>query len=143
VIDEEKRQKGEIELRHNSKARKERYNEAESWAIVGGLELSTTAKEGRDANKCIVNYGKDGQFVAIIKFAPFGIEFKRNGVVEVKLNDRGLLNMEHWRPKVDKPEPKEGEETPEVPAGEDESTWWDESFGGATDTKPKGPESWS
>nr|GFD59867.1 probable glucan 1,3-alpha-glucosidase [Tanacetum cinerariifolium] len=25
-------------------------------------------------------------------------------------------------------------------AGEDEGTWWDESFGGNTDTKPRGPE---
>lgn len=141
VIDEEKRQKGDIELRHNSKARKERYNEAESWAIVGGLELSTTAREGRDGKKSIVNYGKEGQFVAIVKFSPFGIDFKRNGAIEVQFNDRGLLNMEQWRPKIDKPEPKEGEETPAAQTGEDESTWWDESFGGNTDTKPRGPES--
>jgi alpha 1,3-glucosidase len=142
VIDEEKRQKGEIELRHNSIARKERYNEAESWAIVGGLDLSTTAKEERDATKSIVKYGPDGQFEAVVTFAPFGIDFKRGDATHVKLNDRGLLNMEHWRPKVEKAEPKEGEETPvQVQQGEDESTWWDESFGGATDSKPRGPES--
>ena len=146
VVDEEKRQKGEIELRHNSKAKKQRYNEAESWAIVGGLSLSTTATEERDGMKSTVKYGKNGQFEAVITFAPFGIDFKRDSITEIKLNDRGLLNVEHWRPKIDKPEPekKEGEaETPvpEIPAGEDESTWWDESFGGSTDTKPKGPES--
>lgn len=144
VIDEESRQKGDIELRHDSKARKERYNEAENWAIIGGLELSTNAREGRDGKKSIVNYGKEGQFVAIVKFAPLAIDFKRNGAIEVQLNDRGLMNVEHWRPKVDKPEAetKEGEETStEVHAGEDESTWWDESFGGNTDTKPRGPES--
>ena len=146
VIDEEKRQKGEIELRHNSKAKKQRYNEAESWALVGGLTLSTTATEQRDSKNSVVKYGKDGQFEAVITFAPFGIDFKRDSVTEIKLNDRGLLNVEHWRPKIDKPEPekKEGEEetpAPEVPAGEDESTWWDESFGGSTDTKPRGPES--
>ncbi|KAH6665765.1 putative glucosidase 2 subunit alpha [Halenospora varia] len=145
TVDEEKRQKGEIELRHSSIARKERYNEAESWAIVGGLDLSKTATESRDTKTSTVKYGSEGQFEAVVTFAPFGIEFKRNGVTEIKLNDRGLINVEHWRPKVDKvePEKKEGEETPvpETPAGEDESTWWDESFGGQTDTKPKGPES--
>jgi len=146
VVDEEKRQKGEIELRHNSKAKKQRYNEAESWAIVGGLTLSTTATEQRDSKQSVVKYGKDGQFEAVVTFSPFGIDFKRDSVTEIKLNDRGLLNVEHWRPKIDKPEPekKEGEEetpAPEVPAGEDESTWWDESFGGSTDTKPRGPES--
>ncbi|KAH8591036.1 putative glucosidase 2 subunit alpha [Bisporella sp. PMI_857] len=149
VIDEEKRQKGEIELRHNSKAKKERYNEVESWVIVGGLTLSTTATEERDDKKSTVKYGKDGQFEAIITFAPFAIDFKRDAVTEIKLNDRGLLNLEHWRPKIEKTEPekKEGEEetpTPEAQANkdeEDESTWWDESFGGSTDTKPRGPES--
>ena len=145
TIDEEKRQKGEIEIRHNSAARKERYNEAEAWAIVGGLELSKSATESRDDKKSIVTYGRDGKFEAVVTFAPFSIDFKRDSVTEIKLNDRGLLSMEHWRPKIEKPEPekKEGEETPapEVQTGEDESTWWDETFGGNTDLKPKGPES--
>ncbi|TVY59550.1 Glucosidase 2 subunit alpha [Lachnellula suecica] len=142
----EKRQKGEIELRHNSKVRKERYNEVESWAIVGGLGLSRNAAESRDAEKTTVTYGPDGKFEAVITFAPFGIDFKRDSATQIKFNDRGLINIEQWRPKIDRgvPEKKEGEEetpVPEVPAGEDESTWWDESFGGQTDSKPKGPES--
>jgi alpha 1,3-glucosidase len=147
VIDEEKRQKGEIELRHNSIARKERYNEAESWAIVGGLDVSKTAKENREEKTSTITYGSENQFEAVITFAPFAIDFKRNGATQIKLNDRGLLNVEHWRPKIEKvePEKKEGEETPaaevEAPTGEDESTWWDEPFGGQTDSKPKGPES--
>jgi alpha 1,3-glucosidase len=146
VIDEEKRLKGDIELRHDSKIRKERYNEAESWAIVGGLELSKTATEDRGSARSIVTYGPDRKFEAVISYAPFGIDFKRDKATQIRFNDRGLLNMEHWRPKIDKPEPEtnEGEEasaTPEVPTGEDESTWWEETFGGATDSKPRGPES--
>ncbi|RDL38678.1 putative glucosidase 2 subunit alpha [Venustampulla echinocandica] len=140
TVDEEKRQKGEIDLRHNSIARKERYNEVESWAIVGGLELSKTATESRDTTKTTITYGPEGKFEAVITFAPFGVEFKRDAATQIKFNDRGLLNMEHWRPKIDKAEPekKEGEE---APAADEESTWWDESFGGATDSKPRGPES--
>ncbi|KAK3945149.1 2 subunit alpha glucosidase [Diplogelasinospora grovesii] len=151
TVDEEKRQKGEIELRHDSKARKERYNEAEQWVVVGGLDLDKEAKLAfEDKTQATVKYGPSSNFEAIIKFAPFGIEFKRDGATQIKLNDRGLLNMEHWRPKIDKPEPekKEAEETTteekkeeEQPKGEDESTWWDESFGGNTDSKPRGPES--
>ena len=144
VVDEEKRQKGEIELRHDSVARKERYNEVESLVIIGGLGLSLTAKEERDVGKTTVKYGPDGKFAAIVKFSPFSIDFTRDGATQVKLNDRGLLNMEHWRPKIEKAEPeqKEGEELPaEVQTGEDESTWWDETFGGNTDSKPRGPES--
>jgi alpha 1,3-glucosidase len=146
VIDEEKRQKGDIELRHNSIARKERYNEAESWAIVGGLDLSKTARESREETKSTIKYGPEGKFEAVVTFAPFGIDFQRDGATQIKVNDRGLINMEHWRPKIEKvvPEKKEGEEetkVEEVQTGEDESTWWDETFGGATDSKPKGPES--
>lgn len=151
TIDEERRQKGDIELRHGSKARKERYNEAEKWAIVGGTKVSTGAALNSDTEKDTtrVVYGPGSKFEAIIRHSPFGVEFKRGGETQIKLNEQGLLNVEHWRPKVDKPvvEKKEGEEEKnDVDSqaakddAEDESTWWDESFGGNTDSKPRGPE---
>ncbi|GAM83940.1 hypothetical protein ANO11243_019300 [Dothideomycetidae sp. 11243] len=148
TVDEEKRQKGEITLRHDSKANTKRYNEAESWAIVGGMQISEGAavnKESASGETRIV-YGPGSKFEAIIKHSPFSMEFKRDGVTHIKFNDRGLMNYEHWRTKVDKPavEQKEGEEAPaeQPPAdGEDESTWWEETFGGNTDSKPRGPES--
>jgi len=156
-MDEEKRQKKEIELRHNSQARKERYNEAEQYVIVGGTTLDKEAKIiNQEKTSMTVQYGPSGKFEAYIKFAPFAVDFRRDGASQIKLNDRGFLNMEHWRPKIEKPEPekKEGEENKEnkenkegeqpkeeEKKGEDESTWWDEMFGGNTDTKPRGPES--
>ncbi|KAJ4373594.1 glucosidase II [Didymella sp. IMI 355093] len=149
TLDEAKRQKGDIELRHDSKARKERYNEAGKWALVGGLKPSSGAAlaEAADAGYTKVVYGKGSKHQAIIRHSPFSIEFQRDGETQVKFNERGFLNLEHWRAKVEKPkeEPKEGEENKEEAKteeekGEDESTWWDESFGGNTDTKPKGPE---
>ncbi|KAL7795387.1 glycoside hydrolase family 31 protein [Trichoderma ceciliae] len=134
-IDEERRQNKDIELRHDSSARKERYNEAAKWAIVGGLEPDQKAEiihqEGSQIN---VKYGPEGNFEAVIRLSPFEIDFRRDGASHVKFNERGLLNVEHWRPKIERPE---GEEN----TGEDESTWWDETFGGNTDTKPRGPES--
>ncbi|KZF20312.1 glycoside hydrolase family 31 protein [Xylona heveae TC161] len=141
TVDEEKRQKGEIELRHNSKAKKERYNEAASWAVVGGLKSSTTAalSSQQDNGFTKVEYGPTKGFEAVIRHAPFSVDFKRDAETQVQFNDRGLLNVEHWRPKVDK-EPKEGEEANKEPV-EDESTWWEETFGGNTDSKPRGPES--
>jgi len=154
TLDEEKRAKGDIELRHDSKARKERYNEAGQWALVGGLKPSVGAAlspEAADGYTKVV-YGKGSKHQAIIRHAPFGIEFQRDGETQVKFNERGFMNIEHWRPKVEKPqeEKKEGEEEVKEEAkeeekkveeqGEDESTWWDESFGGNTDSKPKGPE---
>ena len=148
TIDEEKRQTGEISLRHGSKANPKRYNEAASWAIVDDMKPSEAAAiDGKaDSGETRVVYGPGGSFQAVIKHSPFSIEFKRDGVTHIKFNDRGLLNYEHWRPKIDKPvvEQKEGEEATPAPAvveGEDESTWWEESFGGNTDSKPRGPES--
>lgn len=142
IVDEEKRQKGDIVLRHDSKAKKERYNEAEKWAVAGGLERSKgAAVGGSESGYTTVKYGPQSSFEAVIRHSPFRIEFKRDGVTQIQFNSRGLFNMEHWRAKIEKPEPKEGEEQPPMPEGEDESTWWDESFGGNTDSKPRGPES--
>lgn len=137
VVDEEKRLKGDIELRHDSKANKKRYDESEKWVVVGGLEVSKSATLDAQIETGFtkVLYGPDDKFEAIIRHAPFEMDFQRDGETHVQLNHQGFLNMEHWRPKVDKPE-GQGEES-----AEDESTWWEESFGGNTDTKPRGPES--
>jgi mannosyl-oligosaccharide alpha-1,3-glucosidase len=140
TIDEEKRQKGDIELRHSSKARKERYNEAAAWAIVGDLDVSTTAilSEQKEEGATRVLYGPSNKFEAVIRHQPFSMEFNRDEETQVKFNDRGFLNLEHWRPKIER---KEGEEEIKVEGTGDESTWWEESFGGNTDSKPRGPES--
>src|ERR1700761_73938 len=105
TIDEEKRQNGDIVLRHDSKARKERYNEAGNWAIVGSLKGAKDAKlaDGAERGTTIVNYGPDDTFQAVIKHAPFGVSFKRDGTTQIQINDRGLLNVEHWRPQPTPP----------------------------------------
>ena len=159
VVDEEKRKKGEVQLRHNSKARKERYNEAEKWAIVGGQKVSTTAKLSSEAAKGTTRIvygpksgGADVIFEAILQHSPFGVHFLRNGETQITFNDRGLMNVEHWRAKVEKKDEQEKESevkkgdgdqeagAPQDRVDEDESTWWEESFGGNTDSKPRGPE---
>ncbi|KAL5355356.1 glycosyl hydrolases family 31-domain-containing protein [Aspergillus floccosus] len=136
VVDEEKRLKGEIELRHNSPVRKERYDDAEKWVLVGGLDASTTTtlSSESEAGYTKISYGPDNKFQAIIRHAPFSMEFQRDGETHVQLNSKGFLNLEHWRPKVDAPEGTDGSQ-------EDQSTWWEETFGGNTDSKPRGPES--
>ncbi|KAI4163628.1 MAG: hypothetical protein LQ342_002662 [Letrouitia transgressa] len=139
TIDEERRQRADIELRHGSQARKERYNEVAKWAIVGELNPAKGVKSSTQEGATIVPYGPENKFKAIVKHQPFSIDFLRDDEVHIKFNEKGLLNVEHWRQKIER-ESKEGEEAPPEPA-EDESTWWDESFGGNTDSKPKGPES--
>lgn len=154
TVDEAQRKDKNIELRHHSIARKERYNEAEKWVIVGGLDVDTNAKVSSESEGGInIQYGPDFTFEADVKYDPFSIEFKRDGVAQIKFNDRGLLNIEHWRPKIDKPEPEKNEgenseenkegvaETTDASPSEDQSTWWEETFGSNTDSKPRGPES--
>ncbi|CAI6096275.1 unnamed protein product [Clonostachys chloroleuca] len=144
TVDEEKRQKKEITLRHDSQARKERYNDAEKWVVVGGVDKDENAKiSHQDKDQVNINYGPDSKFEAVIRLSPFEVDFRRDGDSHVKFNDNGLFNMEHWRPHIENPAPKEGEEATQVEVAqkEDESTWWDESFGGNTDSKPRGPES--
>ncbi|KAL9124931.1 MAG: hypothetical protein Q9217_005792 [Psora testacea] len=136
TLDEERRQKGDIELRHESKARKERFNEAPDWAIVGGLDIDESAhlSEQQEPGSTSVQYGEDKRNKAVIQQNPFRIEFGRDDQVQMIFNERGFMNLEHWRPKTDQAD-DEGSEK------EDQSTWWEESFGGNTDSKPKGPES--
>lgn len=135
-------------LRRDSKARKERYDEVEKWVLVGGLDVSTTAEMTEEAGQTRIKYGPSKEFECLIVHVPFRVEFKRNGETHVQFNGRSLLNYEHWLDPRDYEEKTdtgstetEGEEAtpPETPS-EDQSTWWDESFGGNTDSKPKGPE---
>ena len=141
TIDEERRQRGDFELRHGSVARKERYNEAQKWAIVGGLDVSKTATLNNQKEEGVTKmlYGPSGNHEAVIRHSPFGIDFRRDEETHVRFNEKGFMNVEHWRPKVGK-ESKEDNET-NTDIVEDESTWWEETFGGNTDSKPKGPES--
>ena len=139
TIDEAKRQKGDIEIRHNSQARKERYNEVSYWALVG-QPISDAGMKGETAEKeTIVSYGPGKKYKAIVRHDPFSIDFFRDEKVQVMLNGNGLMNVEHWRAKVEK-EVKEGDEKV-TDDEDDEKTWWEESFGGNTDSKPRGPES--
>lgn len=144
-VDEEKRQKGDIELRHGSKARKERYNEAGSWALTGaGLQSQKLQKFDKSDKAVTITWGAKSEFSAVLSYSPFNAKFLRNGKEQVVLNERGFFNFEHWRPKVDRPVKEEGkDEDKKEETSEDESTWWEETFGGNTDSKPKGPESLS
>lgn len=137
TIDELKRQQKDIELRHGSQVRKERYNEAAAWALVKHGELDKSVSGEFGGEETIVRYGPKQRYKAVIRHDPFSLEFFRDDELHIKLNGKGLLNIEHWRPKVEKVEQMKGKQE----NSEDESTWWEETFGGNTDSKPRGPES--
>ena len=157
TIDEARRQKGEVELRGGSKARKERYNEVEKWAIIGetyadAIFIGAGLDKGDSSTKVTYNYGQND---VVIQHKPFKVTLFRGGEAQIVLNERNFMNIEHWRAKEEKKvekkveeaekeaekegEKKEAEEEKKVEeSGPDQSTWWDESFGGNTDSKPKG-----
>ena len=138
TIDELKRRQGEIELRHGSQARKERYHEASFWAISGEEKPDKLAKGETSLQETVVNYGPLNRYRVVISHYPFAINFFRDDELQIEFNGKGLMNIEHWRPKDEGEAKSDGEKDKKH---EDESTWWDETFGGNTDLKPKGPES--
>ncbi|KAG8741322.1 hypothetical protein FRC10_002984 [Ceratobasidium sp. 414] len=136
---------------------RKRYDGAADWALASEpVPRGVKWKRRKDA----VEGSWDGVTLRI-QFEPMLIELVRDGKVEMSLNGRGLLHMEHFREKIaekveEKTEEKvEGAESeqvvikePEVKPnawfeGETEDAYWDETFGSWTDTKPKGPESFS
>lgn len=106
------------------------------------------------------------QNVLTLILSPMRATFSRDGIPQVILNERGLLHMEHFRPKptATSDEVLEGKDPAfvlqhgkrsvggrpisDLPRhwaefeGDDEGTW-EETFNGRLDTKPKGPEGFS
>lgn len=142
TLDELKRQNGQITLPDSSKIRKERYNDLDKWALIKEnlvLADGTAVTIEQVDNDLKVAYG-DGNSL-YLQSKPFSIKFYRNSELQMVLNERGLLNLEHWRPQ---PVQKEGEEKlrdPELAEWELEDGAWEDSFDGKTDKKVRGPES--
>ena len=97
-----------------------------------------------------IHYGPKVDQEIHIHHWPFKIDFLRGGHVEMVLNERNFLNVEHWRPKSVKKvqqQEKEGEVGDEQMSKDEEGQedsedgMWEESFNGKTDSKPRGPES--
>ncbi|KAG8829063.1 hypothetical protein FRC20_008771, partial [Serendipita sp. 405] len=141
---------------------RKRYDETAKWALIQEPLLSETISWKQTKKDIKALNSKTGVEVRV-QFAPLRVALARNGKEEVVLNGQGLLHMEHFRLK-DIPSPEESPapaavgdgtepqvvmEAPEPPVKPnawfegDVEPQWDESFGGHTDTKPKGPESLS
>jgi len=84
---------------------------------------------------------QSGQNEVQIFAKPLVIELFSNGEKVTVINGRNTLKFEHLRTKPDSNDepPSEGEEN-ELKE-ETEPSMWEESFGGNTDSKPRGPES--
>jgi len=75
-----------------------------------------------------------------ITFKPFTVTLLVNGQKSVVINNENLFTFEQYRDKNPKPAVAEGEEAPApLKFPYDTDGMWEESFGGHTDTKPRGP----
>lgn len=140
------------------------YPEASVWGIaeMPALAHNVQIKQQSKA-KTVVSWG-DSTHEMHIEHAPLRISFVRDGIVQMILNERALLHMEHFRAKPEDGLPKTDEQRaahlqsrvhdlkqrhPTASASTidmwskfetpDEGEW-EESWGGVADSKPKGPE---
>ena len=145
---------------------RQRYNESAKWSLVDsapvqpptGAALYTASVTAKSSS---IKYGA-GRFEVVIDHRPIKLTFLRDGQPHIVLNERSLLNMEHFRERaVDKPaevnppdmQVQEPDQTnaadvigsvsaDELPypgfADADEEGMWEETFGGKRDSKKRG-----
>ncbi|PWN54028.1 alpha-glucosidase II precursor [Violaceomyces palustris] len=81
-----------------------RYDEAAKWGIEKLPELASQVQveslsEPHLATK--LSFGPSRSSAILLQHDPLKIEILRDGHLQLVLNDRGLLHMEHFRPKPD------------------------------------------
>ena len=104
----------------------------------GGLDKSSSGEPSEE--ETVVRYGSKQRYRALIHHGPFSINFFRDDELDIKVNSKGVMNVEHWRAKVAKVDKGESEKK-DSKDGEDESTRSEETFGGNVHSKPRRPES--
>jgi len=132
---------------------RKRYNEASSWSLVSDPELKAASEvKWKDMGS---STGRKAIFDGVelrVGFSPLHISLFRDGRQEVLLNGRGLLHMEHFRTKPSAAPPEDNSQDAQIvledpPStakptawfeGETEESYWEETFGSWTDSKPKG-----
>lgn len=135
---------------------RQRYNETAKWTLLQEPSLSTSTAFDADSNgkgatltwHVATPSGTKSTRQARITFSPLKLEFIRDGEVHVSFNEQNLFHMEHFRVKRVGDEPQD---PPDIVIDEAISTArkqfepfmsedgaWEESFGGHTDSKPKG-----
>ncbi|KAI0667109.1 alpha-glucosidase [Trametes maxima] len=141
-----------------------RYDEAASWALIEEPKVSNAIQWSVAKDSVRAKYGPKKDVEVTVTFEPLKVTLLRAGKEQVVLNGRGLLHMEHYRTKVSV-DSDQASETPELEdnpnvdghqavleqtkpgtswfEGEGEDGWWEETFNGFTDSKPRGPESLS
>ncbi|ODV87756.1 glycoside hydrolase family 31 protein [[Candida] arabinofermentans NRRL YB-2248] len=119
----------------NSKAlNSKRYDEASKWAFTQEPDLTTFDYSLSD-DTLVLTYG---EYQAIVNLTQFKIEILYKGTLRITMNDRNLLNMEHYRTK----EQQEAENSIHIAPEESTYNAYSDSFKDSKKDKlPFGPES--
>ncbi|POV94665.1 hypothetical protein PSTT_16731 [Puccinia striiformis] len=137
---------------------RQRYNEADKWTLLSQPKVLDSKHIKLDITQEQTSITWSGNLAREYQFQlqhhPLKISLLRDGQPHIILNERGLFNMEHFRTKSNSDqetlvvqEPSDSQITynpDELYPGFKETTedgMWEETFGGRTDQKPKGPES--
>ncbi|KAF8904918.1 alpha-glucosidase [Mucidula mucida] len=127
---------------------RKRYDEAASWALVSEPAISKDVHWVAGKKDLKATYG---DVSVIVGYAPLTVTLLRNSKPQIVLNGEGLLHMEHFRTQAEEIK-ADGEEAQIVVEVENPRAWfegaeedalWEEKFNTWTDSKPKGPESFS
>ncbi|CAH7671577.1 glycosyl hydrolases family 31-domain-containing protein [Phakopsora pachyrhizi] len=146
------------------KGLRQRFNEADRWTLWKNPELMSSGELSIKFDKTQTGVKWKGTFGHEYRFElrhdPLLITLLKDNHPHIVLNERGLLNMEHFRLKTNEADtkPEEGlnlqqTESDRIADSADrlypgfkdanDDGLWEETFGGRTDSKPKGPESLS
>eukprot|EP00455_Lapot_gusevi_P019430 TRINITY_DN2078_c0_g2_i3.p1 TRINITY_DN2078_c0_g2~~TRINITY_DN2078_c0_g2_i3.p1 ORF type:complete len:708 (-),score=158.67 TRINITY_DN2078_c0_g2_i3:945-3068(-) len=108
--------------------------------IRQGFQLQNTSEK----HQITAVFGEKSEHQLIISVAPlpFHMEVVTNGETAISSNSLGLMNFEHHRQRHPAPPPPAEGEAPHPPPQDfpyDIDGMWEESFGGHSDSKPRGP----
>jgi alpha 1,3-glucosidase len=117
----------------NKLIQKERYSDAHKWAFVEEPRLSSNYELSQSSDKFTVKYG-EGNYEVDISTDNFQIVVKYKGETQLILNERNLLNVEHFRVEEDNAFHLLPEET-------DFDSFHDSFKDSKSDSLPFGPES--
>ncbi|VEU22614.1 DEKNAAC103466 [Brettanomyces naardenensis] len=114
---------------------KVRYNEASTWAFDGKDPKQLKFTHELQSDSLILHYG---DYNAQIQLYPFKISLSYKGAEQLIVNERSLLNVEHYRTKVSEDDANSNDVAPEESTFGSYSDSFKDSKG---DTLPLGPES--
>lgn len=117
---------------NNDRIQKERYEGASSWALVEEPVLRSY-NSTQKSDKFVIEFG-NGEYEIEVDTRAFQIVVKLRGAVQVVLNERNLLNVEHFRTEEENPANL-------LPEESDFDSFHDSFKDSKGDSLPFGPES--